>query len=491
MTSERAKDQHLTKEEDKRQDGQQHKDQDFVVESDSLGEVRLPKGCLWGPQTQRSLENFPIGTEKMPMEIVRAFAHIKKACAEVNHERGLLTAEKKQAIEAACQRILAGEADAAFPLSVWQTGSGTQTNMNVNEFVSKLAQQEWGLQLHPNDDVNCSQSSNDTFPTAMHLAALEALHSRLYPALDRLVAELWRIEREMGAQVKIGRTHLQDAVPMTFGQEVSGWRSAFARSKALLQQTEEGLHVLALGGTAVGTGLNTPPHFAEAVIERLEQSTGLALRPAPNKMFALSFRTDLNTSHGAIRSLAADWLKFVNDIRFLASGPRCGLGELILPANEPGSSIMPGKVNPTQCESAAMVAVQVMGNDASIALASSQGHFQLNVFLPMMIHNYLQSVRLLADSIESFVLRCLRGLQVDAKRMQRNVEESLMLVTALNPHIGYKKAAQIAQYAHQESLNLKQAAVALGILTAEQVEAWIRPEEMCHYQAEEEKGAQR
>lgn len=454
------------------------------IEHDALGEMRVPAEHLWGPQTQRSLQNFPIGTEKMPTGILHALAQIKSAAATVNHQLGRLTEAQMRAIQTACQAILAGELADEFPLSVWQTGSGTQTNMNLNEVIARygqtlLEQAGQGDQpLHPNDQVNCSQSSNDTFPTAMHLAALQALHEQVFPALDALIATLKGLEDRHQHLLKIGRTHLQDAVPLTFGQEVSGWRYSFEQNLAQLQATLPYLESIALGATAVGTGLNAPAGFAEAVTQQLAKQTGWPLKSSENKFHALANKDEFAFAHGALRSLAANLLKLANDLRWLASGPRAGLGELALPENEPGSSIMPGKVNPTQCEAATQVAVRVFGNDTTIQIAASQGNFQLNVYLPVMIDSYLQSARLLADAMNSLRLRCLEGLTPRTDRMAENLNRSLMLVTALNPHIGYERAAKIARLAHEQDLTLKQAALALGEISEADFDRWVNPQEM-------------
>lgn len=451
----------------------------YRLAHDSLGEMKIPLDRFWGAQTQRSLENFPIGTEKIPFSVIKALALVKIAAAKINRRLNLLSDQQADLIEKAGQEIVQGKLNTHFPLSVWQTGSGTQSNMNVNEVIAyrgnTLAGQEI---LHPNDHVNCSQSSNDTFPTAMHLAALEAISEKLLPAIDTTVAALAKLEADYPDLIKIGRTHLQDAVPIKFAQEVSGWRSMLEHNKQEILATLPALREIALGGTAVGTGLNAPAGFAEQVAEVLSELTGEAIVSAPNKMYALAAKDDFVFVHGAIKALAVNWLKIVNDIRWMGSGPRAGLGELQLPANEPGSSIMPGKVNPTQCESAAMVAVQVIGNDTVIGLAASQGNFELNVFLPVCIHNFLQSVNLLSDSLASFTLRCLKGLEPVAARMRANVASSLMLVTALSPHIGYEQAAKVAQYAHANNLTLVEAVVALKLMTADEFNEKVNPAAM-------------
>ncbi len=449
------------------------------IERDSMGEVRVPADRYWGAQTQRSYENFKIGTEKMPAEIIRAFAILKKAAALANHRLGKLDGRRLDCIARACDEILAGELDGHFPLVVWQTGSGTQSNMNVNEVIANRGNEIAGEKLlHPNDHVNMSQSSNDTFPTAMHIAAAVEMEDRLLPAIDALAATFRRLEGENGDVVKSGRTHLQDAVPITLAQEISGWRSSLERDRALLVSALPPLHELALGGTAVGTGLNAPKGFDTAVAEAVAELTGKGFVTAPNKFHALTSKDELVFAHGALKALAADLMKIANDVRWLASGPRCGLGEITIPANEPGSSIMPGKVNPTQCEAVTMVAVQVMANDAAVGLAASQGNFELNVFMPVCIYNFLQSVRLLGDCIRSFNDHCAAGITANREKCRQNLHNSLMLVTALNPYIGYDNAAKTAKKAYAENISLKEACVALGFLTAEEFDKVFRPEEM-------------
>ena len=449
------------------------------IERDSMGEVRVPADRYWGAQTQRSYENFKIGTEKMPAEIIRAFAILKKAAALANHRLGKLDGRRLDCIARACDEILAGELDGHFPLVVWQTGSGTQSNMNVNEVIANRGNEIAGEKLlHPNDHVNMSQSSNDTFPTAMHIAAAVEMEDRLLPAIDALAATFRRLEGENGDVVKSGRTHLQDAVPITLAQEISGWRSSLERDRALLEAALPPLHELALGGTAVGTGLNAPKGFDTAVAEAVAELTGKGFVTAPNKFHALTSKDELVFAHGALKALAADLMKIANDVRWLASGPRCGLGEISIPANEPGSSIMPGKVNPTQCEAVTMVAVQVMANDAAVGLAASQGNFELNVFMPVCIYNFLQSVRLLGDCIRSFNDHCAAGITANREKCRQNLHNSLMLVTALNPYIGYDNAAKTAKKAYAENISLKEACVALGFLTAEEFDKVFRPEEM-------------
>lgn len=449
------------------------------MEHDTMGEVAVPADRHWGAQTQRSLENFPIGEEKMPPDLIRAFALLKLACAAANRDLGKLDEDRYALIERACQAILDGELAGHFPLSVWQTGSGTQTNMNCNEVIAHYGNDLAGAQLlHPNDHVNMSQSSNDTFPTALHLSAVLAVRERLLPALERLIACLMRLEGENRDAVKTGRTHLQDAVPITFAQEISGWRSMVEHAREMLVSSLEGLYELALGGTAVGTGLNAPAGFAESAAKHAADLTGYPFRTAPNKFHALTAKDALVFSHGALKALAANLMKLANDVRWLASGPRCGLGEIFIPENEPGSSIMPGKVNPTQCEALTMVAVQVMGNDAAVGMAASQGNFELNVYMPLLAYNYLQSVRLLADGVDSFTRRCLEGLQANREKMAENLHRSLMTVTALTPLVGYENGAKIAKKAHKEDISLKEAAVALGLFTPEDFDAAFHPEQM-------------
>ncbi len=452
----------------------------FRTEKDSLGEVQVPGEKLWGAQTQRSLQNFEIGIEKMPSEIIRAFAILKKAAARANVSLGLLDEERGDLICRAADEILAGELDAHFPLAVWQTGSGTQTNMNVNEVIARRTAElsEGVLAVHPNDHVNRSQSSNDTFPTAMHIAAVAAVEDVLLPSMEILRQTLEKKEEEFSGFVKIGRTHLQDATPLTLGQEISGWVRMLGRSGEMLRNAVEFLKDLALGGTAVGTGLNAHPDFGRSVAREISLLTEKEFRTAPNKFHSLTSKDELVFLHGGLKALAADLMKIANDIRWLASGPRCGLGELVLPENEPGSSIMPGKVNPTQCEAITMVSVQVMGNDAAIGFAASQGNFELNVFMPVIIYNFLQSCRLLADAMRSFEKNAVRGMEADRGRIARYLGESLMLVTALTPHIGYDKGAEIAKKAHRERTTLKEAALALDYLTEEDFDRWVVPENM-------------
>ena len=453
---------------------------EYRIEHDTMGEVKVPADKLWGAQTQRSHENFRIGGETIPLPVIRAFAYLKKAAAQANRELDNLDGPRADAICAACDEILAGKWDDQFPLVVWQTGSGTQTNMNLNEVIARRAQQILGddTPVHPNDHVNRSQSSNDTFPTAMHLAAVLEIEGQLLPALDELAVTFADLSGRYADVIKTGRTHLQDATPLTLGQEISGWQIMLTSCREMLVASLPGLRQLALGGTAVGTGLNALPGFAEKAAERLTALTGTEFVTAPNKFHALTSKDALVFAHGAMKALAADLMKIANDVRWLASGPRCGIGELTIPENEPGSSIMPGKVNPTQCEAVTMVAVQVIANDTAVAMAASQGNFQLNVFMPVCIYNFLQSVRLLADAMRSFNKNCAVGIAPNRERIARNLEQSLMLVTALNPHIGYENAARIAKAAHAQGLTLRQAAIQSGLVTAEQFDAWVRPEDM-------------
>ena len=455
----------------------------YRIEHDSMGEVSVPAEKYWGAQTQRSVQNFPIGVglETMPREIIHAFGILKKAAALANHtlRPEKMTEEKLVAICAACDEVIDGTLGAHFPLVVWQTGSGTQSNMNANEVIANRGNEIAGKKLlHPNDDVNMSQSSNDTFPTAMHIAAVCAVEDRVIPAIDVLTAALEKLERENDGIVKSGRTHLQDATPIAFSQEISGWRTSLERDKQLLLRALPPMKELALGGTAVGTGLNAPEGFDAEVAEAVSKLTGKDFVTAPNKFHALTSKDELVFAHGALKALACDLMKIANDIRWLASGPRLGLGEISIPENEPGSSIMPGKVNPTQCEAVTMVAVQVMGNDTAVGMAASQGNFELNVFMPVLIYNFLQSARLLTDAMLSFHDHCVAGLRPNREKMHVNLHNSLMLVTALNPYIGYENAAQTAKKAYAEGISLKQACVELGFLTAEQFDEVFHPEEM-------------
>ncbi|HET7628645.1 MAG TPA: class II fumarate hydratase [Bacillales bacterium] len=458
---------------------------EYRIEKDTLGEMKVPADKLWAAQTQRSRENFKIGWEKMPQPIIHAFAVLKKSAAITNEKLGKLPGEKAEAIVQAANEIINGELNEHFPLVVWQTGSGTQSNMNTNEVIANRANQilqEKGSQesVHPNDDVNMSQSSNDTFPTALHVASVLAVEEQVIPALDELRNTLREKEEKFKAIIKTGRTHLQDATPLTLGQEISGWRYMLDRSKEMIRETTEKMKALAIGGTAVGTGLNAHPDFGDMVAKEISHVTGIDFFSSPNKFHALTSHDEITTAHGALKALAADLMKIANDVRWLASGPRCGIGELEIPANEPGSSIMPGKVNPTQAEAVTMVAAQVMGNDATIGFAASQGNFELNVFKPVIGYNFLQSAKLLADSMKSFNDLCAVGIEPNEEKIAEHLKNSLMLVTALNPHIGYEKAATIAKKAHQEGLTLKEAAVQSGLLTEEQFEQYVRPEEMIH-----------
>ncbi len=453
------------------------------LEHDSMGQVAVPADKYWGAQTQRSRENFPIGVgrETMPPEVIHAFGILKKGAALANAalRPDKMTPEKLSAISKACDEVISGTLDAHFPLVVWQTGSGTQTNMNANEVVANRGNELAGKKLlHPNDDVNMSQSSNDTFPAAMHIAAVLALEGALIPALDALIATFERLERENEGVVKSGRTHLQDATPISFAQEISGWRSSLEKDRHMLLLTMEPLRALALGGTAVGTGLNAPAGFDTAVAAEISKLAGTRFVTAENKFHALTSKDELVFSHGAVKALACDMMKIANDVRWLASGPRDGLGEITIPANEPGSSIMPGKVNPTQCEAVTMVAVQVTGNDVAVGFAASQGNFELNVFMPVCIYNYLQSVRLLAEAIRSFDLRCASGIRANRAKMAHNLHNSLMLVTALNPYIGYENAAKTAKKAYEDDISLREACIALGFMTGEEFDRVFHPEEM-------------
>lgn len=452
---------------------------EYRIEHDSMGEVQVPADRYWGAQTQRSFQNFPIGTEKIPMEVIRAFAILKKAAAIANNRLGKLDDKRLALISQACDEILAGKLDDNFPLSVWQTGSGTQSNMNVNEVIAGRGNAIAGEKiLHPNDHSNMSQSSNDTFPTAMHIAAVMEIEDKLFPAIDRLTDTFTRLMAENEGIVKTGRTHLQDATPISFSQEISGWREMLIKSKAMLSLSLKGLYELALGGTAVGTGLNAPEGFDTEVAKAVAELTGKDFVTAPNKFHSLTSKDELVFAHGALKGLAADMMKMANDIRWLSSGPRCGLGEIFIPENEPGSSIMPGKVNPTQCESVTMVAVQVIANDTAVGMAASQGNFELNVFMPVCIYNFLQSVRLLTDSLNSFNDRCVSGIRANREKMDENLHRSLMLVTCLNPYIGYENAAKTAKKAYKENISLKEACVELGFLTADKFDEIFHPEQM-------------
>ena len=444
-----------------------------------MGEINVPADKYWGAQTERSFENFKIGEERMPKEIIRAFAVLKKAAATANYRLGKLDGERFSIICRVCDEISSGALDDNFPLVVWQTGSGTQSNMNVNEVVANRGNELAGKKLlHPNDHVNMSQSSNDTFPTAMHIAAVTAIEGNLLPAIDGLTATFSRLMEENEGIVKSGRTHLQDATPISFSQEISGWRAMLQKARGMIESSLDGLCELALGGTAVGTGLNAPRGFDTAVAEAVSELTGREYRTAANKFHSLTSKDELVFAHGALKALAANMMKIANDVRWLASGPRCGLHEIFIPENEPGSSIMPGKVNPTQCEAVTMAAVQVMGNDAAVGIAASQGNFELNVFMPVLIYNFLQSVRLLSDSITSFNCRCASGIRANREQMEENLRRSLMLVTCLNPYIGYENAAKTAKLAYSEGISLKEACVRLGFLSAERFDEVFHPEKM-------------
>ena len=452
---------------------------EYRSEHDSMGEVFVPADRYWGAQTQRSLEHFRIGKEKMPGEILRAFALIKKACAAANLSLGLLDARRAELIARVCGEILDGDLGGNFPLSVWQTGSGTHTNMNFNEVIANRGNELAGEKLlHPNDHVNRSQSSNDTFPTALHVAAALSLRENLEPALEEMISAFRYLEKENEGVITVGRTHLQDAVPISFPEEISGWRGMIERSLSAIRSTYDGLFALALGGTAVGTGLNCPAGFAEQTAAKISRDTGLPFRTAENKYHALSSKDDIVFAHGALKALAADLMKIANDVRLLASGPRCGLCEITIPENEPGSSIMPGKVNPTQCEALTMVCAQVMGNDVTVGVAASQGNFQLNVFMPVIAHDFLQSVGLLSDAVRSFTAHCLSGLKANREKMNEYLQKTLMVVTALTPLIGYDAAARIAHAAHENGTSLREEALRSGLLSKEEFDSAVRPEKM-------------
>ena len=460
---------------------------EYKIEHDSMGEVKVPADKYWGAQTERSHENFEIGIglETMPREITKAFGYLKKAAAIANNslKPEKMTQEKLDAISKACDEVISGSLNDHFPLVVWQTGSGTQSNMNANEVIANRANEIAGKKLcHPNDDINMSQSSNDTFPTALHISAVCVIEDKLLPAVDTLVETFKRLEKENEGIVKSGRTHLQDAVPISFDQEISGWRTSLERDREMLVSSLPYLKQLALGVTAVGTGLNAPKGFDSKVAEAVSKLTGKDFITAPNKFHALTSKDELVFAHGAIKALACDMMKIANDVRWLASGPRDGLGEIHIPENEPGSSIMPGKVNPTQCEAVTMVAVQVMGNDAAVGFAASQGNFELNVFMPVIAYNFIQSARLLAESILSFNKNCAVGITANKEKMHHNLYNSLMLVTALNPYIGYENAAKTAHKAFDENISLKEACVGLGFLTAEKFDEVFKPEDMAYPQ---------
>ncbi len=453
------------------------------IEHDTFGEIEVPADKYWGAQTERSKRNFPVGKERMPIEVVYGFAQLKRAAALANFDLGKLSEAKKDAIVYACDQILSGELDEHFPLVVWQTGSGTQSNMNVNEVVSYVANMylkdhQSDESIHPNDDVNKSQSSNDTFPTAMHVALYQEVETQLEPALKLLRNTLKEKEDKFDSIIKIGRTHLQDATPIKLGQEISGWRYMLDRCETMLSESKKHILNLAIGGTAVGTGINAHPEFGDKVAHYISENTGYPFVSSENKFHALTAHDEVVHLHGTLKALAGDLTKIANDVRWLASGPRAGLAEISIPENEPGSSIMPGKVNPTQCEMLTMVAVQVMGNDTVVGFASSQGNFELNVYKPVIMHNTLQSIYLLADGMETFNNNCAVGIEPIEENIDNYLNQSLMLVTALNPHIGYEKAAQIAKKAHKEGLTLKESAIQTGYVTEEQFEAWIKPEDM-------------
>ncbi|MGM8366302.1 class II fumarate hydratase [Virgibacillus sp. W0181] len=458
---------------------------DYRIEKDTLGEVKVPADKFWGAQTQRSKQNFPIGNEKMPTEIVKAFAILKKSTAKANSDLGLMEKEKADAIGHAADLVLEGKLNEHFPLVVWQTGSGTQSNMNVNEvlaFVGNKWLEERGidLKLHPNDDVNKSQSSNDTYPTALHVASVLKMEDTVLPAVQTLKDSIKKKVDAFQDVVKIGRTHLQDATPITLGQEMSGWHRMLEKAEMMITESADHLKELAIGGTAVGTGLNAPLEFSERVCKEISKQTGKAFISAPNKFHSLTSYDEAVYAHGSLKALAADLMKIANDVRWLASGPRSGIGEITIPANEPGSSIMPGKVNPTQSEAITMVVTQVMGNDATIGFAASQGNFELNVFKPVIAYNLLQSCQLLADSMLSFNERCVVGIEPNYEKINTFLKDSLMLVTALNPHIGYENAAKIAKKAFEDDSTLKEAAVELELLTEEEFDKYVVPEDMTH-----------
>ena len=452
---------------------------EYRTEHDSMGEVQVPVDKYWGAQTQRSYENFKIGMEKIPVEVIKAFAILKKSAAVANFRLGKMPEGQKNCITKVCDEILTGKLEGNFPLAVWQTGSGTQSNMNVNEVIANRGNELAGKKLlHPNDHVNMSQSSNDTFPTAMHIAAVLQIHNKLIPAMDEMIRTFERLESENQDVINSGRTHLQDATPIRFSQEISGWRGMLEKTREMLYASLPPLEEIALGGTAVGTGLNAPKGFGEEAAKAVSEFTGIPFKTAGNKFHALTSKDAIVFAHGALKALAADMMKIANDVRWLSSGPRCGLGEIRIPENEPGSSIMPGKVNPTQCESVTMVAVQVMGNDATIGFAASQGNFELNVFMPVIIYNFLQSVTLLTDSLHSFRIHCVEGIQANREKMKENLNRSLMLVTAIAPYIGYENAAKTAKKAYKENISLKEACVKLGFMDANRFDEVFHPEEM-------------
>lgn len=456
---------------------------EYRIEHDTFGEIQVPADKLWGAQTQRSKHNFKIGGERIPLGVIQAFAHLKKSAAITSHSFGNLSEVKMKAIKAAAEEVIEGKWDEHFPLVVWQTGSGTQSNMNMNEVLANRGNQlleEWGEEerLHPNDDVNKSQSSNDTFPTALHVAGVIAVEREVLPAIDKLAATLQKKSEDFTDIIKIGRTHLQDATPLTLGQEISGWHRMLEKTHSMLETSVETMKELAIGGTAVGTGLNAPAGFGEKVAEEISKSVGIDFTSAQNKFHALTSYDEVVYTHGALKALAADLMKIANDVRWLASGPRSGIGEITIPENEPGSSIMPGKVNPTQSEALTMVVAQVMGNDATIGFSASQGNFELNVFKPVIIYNFLQSAKLLADGMISFNDNCAVGIEPNREEIDNKVKNSLMLVTALNPHIGYENAAKIAKKAHTEGTTLKEAALSTGLLTEAQFDEYVDPSKM-------------
>ena len=452
---------------------------EYRIEHDTMGEVKVPADRYWGAQTQRSFENFKIGRQQMPEEIIHAFGILKRAAAEANLALGVLDEERAGAIIQAAEEVACGQLDEHFPLVIYQTGSGTQSNMNVNEVIANRANEILGRRsVHPNDHVNKSQSSNDTFPTAMHIAAVKIVEEELIPAIDGLAQVLEELETAYADIIKTGRTHLQDATPLTLGQEISGWHAMLRETREMLTASLNGVRKLALGGTAVGTGLNAPEGFDRLSAEKISEITGRQFETAPNKFHSLTSKDALVFCHGAMKALAADLMKIANDVRWLASGPRCGIGEITIPENEPGSSIMPGKVNPTQCEALTMVCVQVMGNDAAVGIAASQGNFQLNVFMPVIISNFLESARLLTDAIRSFCIHCAEGIRPNRERIEENMQKSLMLVTALNPYIGYEKAAIVAKTAHRENLTLREACIKTGFLSGAEFDRIVVPRNM-------------
>ena len=452
---------------------------EYRIEHDSMGSIKVPVDKYYGAQTARSLSNFKIGTEKIPAEVIRAFAYLKSACAATNLELGKLTEEKSNIINKVCNEILEGKLDEHFPLSVWQTGSGTQSNMNVNEVITNRGNEILGKKiLHPNDDVNMSQSSNDTFPAAMHIAAVLEVQDKLLPSLDKLILAFKKLEEENEGIVKSGRTHLQDATPIAFSQEISGWRSSLENDYMQIESALPFIKKLALGATAVGTGLNAPKGFDTLVAKNISKLTGKDFVTDSNKFHALTSKSELTFVHGALSSLSGDLMKIANDIRWLSSGPRCGLGEIFIPENEPGSSIMPGKVNPTQCESMTMVCVQVMSNNTAVNMASSQGNFELNVFMPVLIHNFLQSVRILSEGMDSFRIHCVCGIKANKQKMHENLHNSLMLITAISPYVGYENAAKVAKLAHEKNISLKEATLVMNLMTEEKFDEVFKPEEM-------------